>query len=561
MSSSVQPPAEYAFWQTPDTAITVVYSLPLFHEIDFVVNEAYRSIPRGGIEVGGLLFGRKEASGVRIEAFRTVECEHARGPSFVLSENDLEKLARQLSTFDADPELSALEPVGWFVSHSRSVLEMREQEAEWFNRFFQPAGSIAVLAKPERFQPTRFVFLIRGTDGQMLPAGDPIILPLAGARSGAGEPIPSLPAPRMEGPSRAVTPPTARVVIETPSVQESRVEPLPVVPVPAPVPGAIVDPVPATPLAEAAASSVAPPPSPVREPIAPIQAGTVVATNLATSLNEPTANEPTAAQPSVAPPISQATPPPDQPTRIVSSRGIETRPLNPKPDFSAPLHPIQAVPEGSAALTPLPAPPVPASIPNAFVAPPATPDKAAPIVPSEKQPFEPPLTREPRPTTVTDEIWRQRVEALPLRPAPPLPASPPHSRIATDLPPRRRREAINGAPSRFKWLFLLAALLGCCVGYFAYLQLPAPVIPLTVRPQATGLVVSWPAAQTQNTSQATIQVGTEQPLSLSPEQRASGEVSVPATGDNIRIELVARHWPRDSRGIVRFIRSGESTSH
>ena len=116
MSSGVKPPAEYAFWRTPDAAITVVYSLTLFHEIDFVVNEGYRRIPHGGVEVGGLLFGRSEASRIRIEAFRSIESEHAFGPSFVLSERDLDRIQIQLSTRAADPELAGLEPVGWLVA-------------------------------------------------------------------------------------------------------------------------------------------------------------------------------------------------------------------------------------------------------------------------------------------------------------------------------------------------------------------------------------------------------------------------------------------------------------
>ena len=47
-------------WTAPGASTTVTYSLPLFHEIDFVVNEGYRKISHGGVEVGGLLFGAVE---------------------------------------------------------------------------------------------------------------------------------------------------------------------------------------------------------------------------------------------------------------------------------------------------------------------------------------------------------------------------------------------------------------------------------------------------------------------------------------------------------------------
>jgi len=57
---------EYAYWAIPGAA-TVTYSLPLFYEIDFAVNEGYRKIPHGGIEEGGLLFGAIDEKGTRMK--------------------------------------------------------------------------------------------------------------------------------------------------------------------------------------------------------------------------------------------------------------------------------------------------------------------------------------------------------------------------------------------------------------------------------------------------------------------------------------------------------------
>src|SRR4051812_21685354 len=106
-------------WHRPDSAFTVEYSVPVFHEIDALVSEGFRRIPRGGIEHGGLLFGMHHNDGVEIRAFRQIECEHSEGPGFSLSSNDLEGLQQQLDTSDTDRELSQLLPVGLFVSHSR----------------------------------------------------------------------------------------------------------------------------------------------------------------------------------------------------------------------------------------------------------------------------------------------------------------------------------------------------------------------------------------------------------------------------------------------------------
>src|SRR4051794_7183016 len=112
--SSVE--GQYAIWIDPETSHPVKYSLPLFHDLDFQVNEAYRRIPHGGVEIGGVLYGRFEPKGVIIEALRPIDCEHASGPSFLLSEKDLARMVEAFGEAQSDSELKGLERVGWFVS-------------------------------------------------------------------------------------------------------------------------------------------------------------------------------------------------------------------------------------------------------------------------------------------------------------------------------------------------------------------------------------------------------------------------------------------------------------
>jgi hypothetical protein len=189
---------EFAFWSLPQSATRIIYSIPLFYEIDFVVNEGYRKIPHGGIEVGGLLFGSVSPAEVRLEAFRIIECEHASGPSFFLSDRDLEKLDLQLASVSVDPDLKGLQTVGWFLAHTRSGLELTSREAELFDRLFPQPQRITVLVKPERFQPTRFGFLERAADGSVPRNAAPhaIILPLPSrTKRTTAEPLSSISAP------------------------------------------------------------------------------------------------------------------------------------------------------------------------------------------------------------------------------------------------------------------------------------------------------------------------------------------------------------------------------
>jgi hypothetical protein len=192
--SSVE--AQYAVWTDPQTSQTVKYSLPLFHELDFQVNEGYRRIPHGGVEIGGVLYGRLEPKTVTIEAFRPIACEHASGPSFLLSEKDLARMVEDFGQAESDSELKSLERVGWFVSHTRSAPEMTPRESEIFDTYFPGPGRVTLLIRPERFQPTRLVFSLRKPDGQTAKgnAQTAVILPLPG-RAASAAPVQSIPAP------------------------------------------------------------------------------------------------------------------------------------------------------------------------------------------------------------------------------------------------------------------------------------------------------------------------------------------------------------------------------
>jgi hypothetical protein len=434
--------AERAVWTAPDGSATVTYSLPLFHEIDFAVNEGYRKISHGGVEVGGLLFGSLDKDGARIEAFRPIACDHASGPSFLLSESDLERLVVQLDTAPSDPELAPWKPIGWFLSRTRSPLQLMEREIVLFDYFFPEPGMLTVMIKPERFQPTRFTFLIRDREGKVArDAGPPpIILPLPGrgtSSASADQPVPAIPAPIVN--SAAPQP------VESPNLPETN-------PAEAPTDPQLWDKLDVTqvPLAFNGGSDAgeAPSPSAVEE--------------------------------------------------------------EPEPE-----------PERLSQLTVAPSP----------VALAPTTKPARPAQQSSARPSAPPRT------------------------SPELPD--PYERL--DLHTKKK------PPSTGLRLFLvlpLAALLGCAVGYWGYLQLPSPIIPLQVRGLSRSILVSWPPEDTRNAVYAAIRVNDATPLLLSSEEKAAGQVELSASPD-IKVELIARNWMRNSRGIIRFVKaenvSGRST--
>src|SRR6185503_9042949 len=64
--------------------VTIEYSVVVVEEIRREVAEGFQKLSRGGIEVGGLLYGVREGQTVRMMAIRPMSCEHASGPTFRL---------------------------------------------------------------------------------------------------------------------------------------------------------------------------------------------------------------------------------------------------------------------------------------------------------------------------------------------------------------------------------------------------------------------------------------------------------------------------------------------
>jgi hypothetical protein len=423
MTTSTTPDADYAFWTIPGTSSKVTYSLGTFHEIDFVVNEGFRRIPHGGIEMGGLLFGRMDGDGVRIEMFRPIECEHASGPSFNLSDRDISNLEMQISSAASDPEIGGLEVVGWFIAHTRGPLKMTERETQLFDRLFPGPGKLTVLVKPERFHPTRFGFLIRekerrfGTDA----TGSAVILPGRSSQGREG-PVPSIAAPPESSEARRA---------DRNSATDTPTRP---------------------------AFAAREPHKGPREP----------------------QNESRESPHSSSPSTSSSAGLDPSPAEAMARTGPENAKL-PAAERSAPL---------------------PARLPN---------------IPEAEFP-----PGRPRSTTFDQERKAYGVQ--------------------------------------FALVLLLAAVLGCCVGYWAYLQLPSAIIPLVVQRQQTTLLISWPPAQTRTSAYAAIRVDDGEPVALSSAEKIAGHAAIANSSTNVKIELIAQHWLRDSRGIVRFVSAEQPNS-
>lgn len=151
-------------WQVTQSPFSIRYSRRMLEEVRLAVMDAFFSLPRGGVEVGGVLVGKRREQEIEIADYVPIDCEHAFGPSFTLSQRDVERLRETLQTIR---EKDGREAVGWYHSHNRSGIFLSESNLEIHRRFFPEPWHVALVLRPHLSQPMRAGFFVREADGSM----------------------------------------------------------------------------------------------------------------------------------------------------------------------------------------------------------------------------------------------------------------------------------------------------------------------------------------------------------------------------------------------------------
>ena len=159
--------AKFGSWVVPESPVDVEYSLVVIDEIRQVVADGFQRLQRGGIEVGGVLYGTRAERMVKVTAMREIACEHARGPTFHLSDNDRAALAAQLTRDKEDSRLQGLQVVGWFLSHTRSDVTLQQSDLETYSAFFPEPWQVTMVVHPGRAGTMRAGFFVREPDGSV----------------------------------------------------------------------------------------------------------------------------------------------------------------------------------------------------------------------------------------------------------------------------------------------------------------------------------------------------------------------------------------------------------
>lgn len=145
----------------------------LLSELSEVLMRGFRRFPWGGVESGGLLFGTRDDSKIRIDSYRPVECEHQYGPAFELSEKDLDGLEKFLAKAIPEEEAKGYQLVGWYHSISSRNLGLSEHDRTFHKRFFPEPWQLCMVLRRSKQDPLTVGFFGRDGSDHLEALGQP----------------------------------------------------------------------------------------------------------------------------------------------------------------------------------------------------------------------------------------------------------------------------------------------------------------------------------------------------------------------------------------------------
>lgn len=198
-------------WEEPACPFHIEIAAEKLDEIRLAVVEGFYAVPRGGIEIGGVLLGTHDGGRIVIQDYKLIECEHKTGPSFQLSDKDRIGLQALLAS---GPE----EVLGWFHSHTRSDIFLSPADLEIYGRFFPEPWQVALVLRPANMQPTRAGYFFRDSAGTVAAeksAREFVAEPLLREETKKlREPVPEVKTPEVSAPAEAPPIPKAVAPVE-----------------------------------------------------------------------------------------------------------------------------------------------------------------------------------------------------------------------------------------------------------------------------------------------------------------------------------------------------------
>ena len=148
-SGTSTPP--FYVWKPSGKEISVQLQFDVVDRVLLEIMRGFGAVPKRGAEVGGILLGTAERAGgellVKVEDFEPVECDHASGPSYVLSEDDHAAFAETVDRWKPGPD-RRIYAVGYYRGHTRDGICLAAEDLALLEELFPDPSSIALIVKP-----------------------------------------------------------------------------------------------------------------------------------------------------------------------------------------------------------------------------------------------------------------------------------------------------------------------------------------------------------------------------------------------------------------------------
>ncbi|BDC50965.1 hypothetical protein F183_A32810 [Bryobacterales bacterium F-183] len=142
-------------WEPPGKAIRIHIDLDTVDRMMHHVLDGFGSVPKRGAEVGGILIGSAARPNGKLEVtindFLPVPCTHRFGPSYVLSNEDLDGMMQTVQSAQGTC-------IGYYRSNTRERMTLGPEDLEYCQSFFPGPDHVVLLIRPSAMQASRAGF-------------------------------------------------------------------------------------------------------------------------------------------------------------------------------------------------------------------------------------------------------------------------------------------------------------------------------------------------------------------------------------------------------------------
>ena len=180
--------APFYVWKPAGKSISVQIQFDVIDRVLLEVMRGFGAVPKRGAEVGGILLGTTEVQGdhtlVKVEDFEIVDCDHASGPSFILSDDDRSGFEESMQRWRQGPDRRIF-AVGYYRGHTREGICLAAEDLSLLEEMFPEPSAIALVVKPYATKVSMAGIFFR-EEGQFKADASPLEFPFRRKELGGG---------------------------------------------------------------------------------------------------------------------------------------------------------------------------------------------------------------------------------------------------------------------------------------------------------------------------------------------------------------------------------------